>query len=734
MLILLEIFFLHGLFWCAGAVLIRLALPKSRILSLKTPHWYAAYFAGLLLNCVVSFGVNQFLHVNLTLARQQIMAAGLLLLLSFFLKRPMSHLPCLRSHRTAGWSLSSIVLVMLTISIFLYLHWYNLWKPITDWDNLYYHLPFAQMISQGQFPSDLGRSYNLQNVAGYPPLYFFSLGVNFWAPITGGVAYAIPKLTAIMLNMFVCFSTYHLARMVFSLRKFWALLAVFSLCLALNEIPNLQSMQMLFFILAIYYSSIWLGPSPPKKQIRAGILSAVFWAGCYWVSYLGLVLLGLFYSALFLSRYVKVFKVRPLSHITGISLFISIAVIIALISPHFIRNIILTGNPLFPAMVNLLGGPGVTNWWLENYTINRPAHYNLLDAPHLLFRALPHSGVVITGIFSMCMARRLRPPIFLFSLFITIGFLMVWIYLLQFRFNTGWRYFYPLIPVAIIFNFVNFQEIWKRPLKASLIGLLYYPGMTLWALSASHSGKGTLITSAIFVSLLVLFIPGWPRLIEVIGKGKRKIHISSKRPYIYIIFMLILAVFAPAIYSRTYHIYVGVGKTILKGLLMVLPFAGLTAFYLRNKKSVFTSKLPQSYALFMFFVFVIAFIIPIKPQQSLFEYNMDIKPDIEWMNTNLPPEAVLITMESRLFPLHRSYIPADDVRLDTFYLEDTVASALALFAKLKITHIDHHSVFDDGWPPYDAKKRLILTSEAWLPHIDIVYRRGEQAMVIKLLY
>ena len=198
--------------------------------------------------------------------------------------------------------------------------------------------------------------------------------------------------------------------------------------------------------------------------------------------------------------------------------------------------------------------------------------------------------------------------------------------------------------------------------------------------------------------------------------------------------MLILAVFAPTIYSRTYHIYLAIGQIILRGLLMALPFAGLTAFYLRNKKSVFTSKLPQSYALFMFFVFVIALIIPLKRQDSLFEYNMDIKPDIEWMNTNLPPEAVLITMESRLFPLHRSYIPADDVRLDTFYLEGTVASGLALFAKLNITHIYLNSIYDGGFPPFDAQKRLILTSEAWLPHIDIVYRRGENAMVIKLLY
>jgi hypothetical protein len=288
---------IHFLLWLSGAVI----LCRVRGLAWKdlfrSPDAYAGYFITLMLTCLITFSANQFFNVPVSLVLL-IATAGAWVVIGLVLpigniKDAASTIESPIDDTSQGLNAGELILLCLIVAVFVKRHAVMLWLPFQDYDAFLYHLPHAQLIaSEGRFPDDIGPSIYLQIEAAYPPLLYLLYGLNLMVTDAinnivfepGSLRHATwlgPKLCVIALNGLNLLTMYYLGRDRFDLNRWFCLVAVLCMGLAINVLPNSQSLTTTYLLLALYYSWPWLkcGGADKKADWKLVLLGQLSWSG-----------------------------------------------------------------------------------------------------------------------------------------------------------------------------------------------------------------------------------------------------------------------------------------------------------------------------------------------------------------------------------------------------------------------------------------------------------------------
>jgi hypothetical protein len=109
-------------------------------------------------------------------------------------------------------------------------------------------------------------------------------------------------------------------------------------------------------------------------------------------------------------------------------------------------------------------------------------------------------------------------------------------------------------------------------------------------------------------------------------------------------------------------------------------------------------------------------------------YRLEIRRDLEWMNRRLPDDAVVLTLEDRLFTLERDHVQASHYTLEPFYRAPDPESSLAELERLGVTHVYHTRSPIFRRQRFFWKKRLLFPAED-NPYAELVYRSPTGAVV-----
>ncbi len=745
--------FLHISYFALGVLLLHRFAGYRHLFNLRSVHWVAAYFIGLLANGVTAFVVNQGHHLQalwaenppphtgVTLSAPMLagIAVGLIVAAFAFPRKKTAPIEPLDQSDGAdpnpqsssqGWTALHWCLAAVVVYIFAKRHGAILWAPLDDWDSFLYHLPFGQLIGQsGHFPDDIGPSINQKSEAAYPPLFFFLYGINFRIH-EFNATYLLPKLTYITLEILVCLTCYRLARDRFGLRRTFALFAI--LCLTLNAFTqiNMHILATIYVLLGLYYSWPWIDGS--KSDWRRGLVAASFWAGCYWSNYLGAPLSILFFTGMGLGLCIQTYKnKRDVINDSGqatastarpfIKITITAVAFLLIISPHLIRNLLVAGNPLYPALLDTLGGIGVTDWFLENRFLVKPITVTWQSVPQI-FGRLPI--VIVAAAICLCYLRSIPISQRVMVGTFLIGFLIVWLAVLQISEGLAPRYLITCIPLASILISRLFQQSYDQCRIGDALGLSHLFFLSPWILFGYwiEPDQHITILAVWFYSMLLVFMIGGPIAVARLKVMQRPILQAppnsespqySQTPVMIYLGLCALVLLAPAVYR--YH-DVMIGWTLIIVVLFPLLVWWLLAKGGRQSSSInrpYSARLPAIIILLALTAGTEGF-----NYRNATAYYLPFNSHVVWMNYWLPKDAVVLVLENRLFTFEREIFPADDPRMQDFYEAKTLDQHLDSLRQLGITHIYLNAVW--GSPePYRSKINYLHWKAKTDPRLEI---------------
>ena len=114
--------------------------------------------------------------------------------------------------------------------------------------------------------------------------------------------------------------------------------------------------------------------------------------------------------------------------------------------------------------------------------------------------------------------------------------------------------------------------------------------------------------------------------------------------------------------------------------------------------------------------------------RNLNKYDLLVKYEISWMNAWLPKDAVILTMENRLFTLKRRFVAADDHRLEAFYEAETTERELEELRRLGITHI-YLNEFNWNFGPLLKKRKGLFSLDPLSPHFERIDNLANRAIL-----
>lgn len=433
------------------------------------PRVIRSYWLGLALLTACVFAVNQLGNVTLTPLLYTV-AGTLLATITWLARAPKE--PSREETAAAksqGWRMQSVFLLALLILVHRHAH--EFFAPMGDYDALYYHLPLAESVMQGDFARDL-RFDSLRMVAAYPPLQFFVYGTLGWA-ITP--LHAVPKLFVLWLNLslFVLLFDFARSRGMSSRQGPWLALV---LALALHPVAMSQGLTAVYLVLGI---TLTLQASSSRHAFIAGIA----FSGCLWANYLGFVFLGL--ATLWALLCWRTGD-RRLLQVTCWALLGW--------TPFLLRNLLVTGNPLFPALTSIFGGPGVSEWALH-HEITKPTRLQLKQVA-VVFGSMCWP-LPIAALLPLIRGKERHCWQILF-----FGTLLATLTVLLRAATPHWRYWYPLalLTLALWAAAMSRDEI-RRGAWGWIAGLCL-----LVLLVPSQPAMGTLAQAGFAVSFLVLSV------------------------------------------------------------------------------------------------------------------------------------------------------------------------------------------------------------------------------------
>lgn len=663
---------LHAVCWASGACLLKACFPAERIFSFRSPHWVAAYFLGLTCLCITAFVANQFcglpLSVPLLLA-----LGGLILSLAVALGRIGAPPGSPEAAAPISWRWRELALLCVIAAIWARRH--SLELPLSDWDTLMYHLPLAQEISAGRFPSDIGRSYILKMEAAYPPLFYFQYGLNAFLS-DPGVTHLAPRLMTAATNLLVCVLAFHTGRRCLGLASGCSLIAPLCLMLTLNAEPNVQSGTTLFFLLGVYYA--WdlfdeTGEGKPRPHRAACAPAAIAWAGCYWNSYLGLALIAVFFAG----AAAGLLRGRWRGEQVGVGtrrLVLIGAVTGLLVLPHPLRNWMAAGNPLFPAFMDLLGGADVTPWYLEH----RPQAIGTVQTswrtlPHSLFNGRPLAQILLAGIPAALCLTTLRASRRVHLLAVFGGFFWLWLEMFHLKSTPVYRFLFPVASLALLAVVKHAAANWDAPRLRDTLCLAYLPGFL--ALTSVRDWPPAVVLGSVAACLAAPpLLAHWARRTVAGAQASGRSRTRARVAVALAVGCLIglSGWFFPPLIDW-------------KWLTAPATVLALSAAAAKSKAGKVLWN-PWGRMLAAGCVAGAVFILH-SDGRNANAFSLSIEPDLRWLNENLGGHDRVLLFEGRVFLLKRPYLAIDDPRVEPFDQAATPDEAVAALRRLGVTHI-----------------------------------------------
>ncbi|MBM82991.1 MAG: hypothetical protein CMJ78_20710 [Planctomycetaceae bacterium] len=738
-------FILHIVFWLLGVDLICAFRRRSQNTSqddtaevtLKLVDHIAAYFLGLLCFTVVAFTLNQFANVTLTETTLENLCLGVVFLSLVASRLAGGPFKTLKLRREASlWSHRDLALLAVIAVVFADRH--ALVGPLTDWDSFLYHLPFGKLVAEGNFPSDIGRSYILQMEAAYPPLFYFLYGVNALIE-SPNVTYMAPRGLVAVLNALILCVTYALARERFGLDIRAACWSALITLLILPTEPYLQSITTLYLLLAIYYSwNAFEKDTDNAVAERRGnfLIGTFFWAGAYWCTYLSLPLIAFFFGGLLLFEISQ--RGRQQASAINIGRFsISVLIVASFIAVHWIRNWLIIGNPLYPALLDVVGGHDISEWFLAN----RPDSVSPIEKTwRFIPNSLAVSGPMIHLILAAASLTLLRSS--LSALIRTVifcllfGFTVIWFEMLHLQHTPIERYLYPLVPIAAVTAMTVFSERLKSSNRSALTAAVVIAGMEALLVfhwfqfpHAASWAVNELPQGSIFFTFSLATIFAGPPLAERLwcpqsDASQETLENTGKRVGCHllriggILFLAIIVFhFVPT----------------LRLSLFSIAFILFTLFIAEKASKANTESKPPSVWVRRAILLAGLLIFGIKSDWSQAnEFSLPTQADLTWMNQNLADSDTVMVSDGRLFTLDRKFIGLDHARLEDFAIEPDPRKSLEELKATGVTHLYVSYAASAGLADWFFDKKFLVPSDD-NPIVKIVHQ-SQTGWVAKINY
>ena len=383
-------------------------------------------------------------------------------------------------------------------------------------------------------------------------------------------------------------------------------------------------------------------------------LSGIFLGLAYWISYTGTVLLACVFTLLILLSVAaacgkRVFpswlQLKPREFI----LLFFPAILIA--TPHMLRNYVMLGNPIYPALYRLLGGAWINNWSIA-HLIPRvvPAHFFFFRPRWELF----HEGFFIQLLFFL----------FLFS--------RPWYKNGKCLFLASFCVLYVMFHIKFL-TWPRGSGISTKLLLPSLIPMSLFAGERL---NLILRRKIPLWQGAVILAL----VPLWAIVIwrdEMISLGIRD-HLSLTHP------------------KDMIHLVWALSTDFDKILIWISIALGLVSAKVMGKTAGRMSAALLLFALTCRPFGECAHQLALHLQEYMHSpsysfWNAAVFPfyfpEAAWLDNNLPPDAVIGSLDNRTSIYPRRVFPLDSPLLWPMYQGMDIAQCIALLRQNGVTHL-----------------------------------------------
>jgi hypothetical protein len=642
----------------AGALLLRWAFPRDArgggLVDPRSPLFFAAPPLGGILVGVLAFVLNQWLGLRLTPGVWAVASLGPVLVAGWLVNRQATTPSARPRAAPAPWTPVEVACLGAVLLAACVRGQVALHTPVNDWDAFYYHLPHAAAVAGGGFPAELGPSYILAQQAAYPPLPYVLYALCVIEPGGGADYLALKSLTLAAVALTAVFA-WHLCRRRLRVGRCGSSVALAWVIAALPLTPNLYAFFAALVSAFAYFAWPLAGRRP--ATLRQIAIAAIWLVGIYWWGYWGLVFLAAVIGALGLQALLGPGRAARSGGLRQLGLLLAGVVLGS--SPHWLRNWIQAGNPLYPAFLEVFGGRGVSEWWLAHrFTAEALPRNPEALAGRLSLHQAPVSMLLLPSlaVYAARLPRRARG-----WAAVCLLFLLLWVAFLHLSTAPYQRYLGPLVPLAAALGVGAAAASWRQRRRRDLavLVLLALPavsvwlGLQRWGPDVVYGGVGLLITLTWLASRrsgrLDQGLP--PRLLPA---GLGVVGLSG---------LLALGMLPWP--------WAAAGAALGLGCLPFPPGE------VRRRAVRLSLALVAGAGLAL---------LAWGDVEALDAESLGVGPDLRWLNT-LPEGSLIMTAEDRVFLLERDVLPVDSESLRGYYEATDPVVAVDALRQLGVTHV-----------------------------------------------
>lgn len=537
------------------------------------------------------------------------------------------------------------------LSTFIVFFIYKIMAPIYFWDAWSYHLPIAEKILRsGNLPTDVSLS-SAELANAYPSFIPILYGIE--NILFGYPHYWLIKLFSFIFAALSCSLVYRISRLGLANDRGSALSAVI-ICLSMEmflfySVFASTTIVMNFFCLgAVYFLTRYLLSGEERWLYLIGVNLGF----AYWVEYPGALFAAVFLLALFAISVIPSGRkdVTPLR--LGVRGFTKICLpAFCIVLPHLARNLLLFGNPVYPALAGILGGKNIDAWAIQHST-NLPG----LQGFALWFDVL-HWGFLAPLFFLLYLFRGKWRKSSLELFIVALYFVYYIAYLLLLRYppsaGDSSKFLIPILCLAAVLGGSVMKDMFTKGLRLSeTVALIVL--LMAWQIVTCRN------------ELLLNTNAYWP--ITPLHSWRAWLGFLNGAIFDFYQTGLIVVVILCYILST-----VKVSPWIKKSLLTLAM-------------TIFMGQVFQQIA------FPLIWHIDRAHKDPIYHYIEYInprwlQPEGEWMEKNLPRDAMLFSFDSRFYIIPRRIVPADSYQLKELYQAKSVAEAVRILKTHGITHI-----------------------------------------------
>lgn len=242
--------------------------------------------------------------------------------------------------------------------------------PIEGYDFYLYHWHFTRALYEtGAFPTNVSPSYFEYQYAS-PPLAFLLYAQI--SVVLGDLSQLGPRLLPLLSAAGIAMVAWRMARVHLRLSPAAALIsgafALYGGYYAYGLVQeNTDTLSTLLSFAGLYW--LWRRDLSPLSRILGG---GLLLAGGYWGRYDGLGAIGVASGVVCLTAILERIRGRPARAEIAVGIG-GLLLAMLWIAPHLARNVVLFGNPVYPAFGQLIGGHLIDPWTWANTLQNSSA-------------------------------------------------------------------------------------------------------------------------------------------------------------------------------------------------------------------------------------------------------------------------------------------------------------------------------------------------------------------------